>query len=97
MWFSTLVGDNRSAWHSGALPDPRVTNLWDESRAVSQWFSKHVQEDQGYLWDAYFLYGSDARWESADAKPSALVSSGGTVLQKRDELEASILSLLNGK
>lgn len=97
VWFSTLAGDSRSAWHSGAMPDPRVTNLWDEQRVVSQWFSKYVEGDKGYLWDAYFLYGGEARWESADQKPSALISSGGTVWDKRDQLQASLLPLLNGK
>jgi hypothetical protein len=97
VWFSMLAGDSRSAWHSGAMPDPRVTNLWDEQRVVSQWLSKHVEGDGGYLWDAYFLYGSDARWENADSRPSALISSGGTVADKRDQLEASLLPLLNGK
>ena len=97
IWFSTLAGDSRSAWKSGAMPDPRVTNLWDEQRIVSQWFSKYVDGDEGYLWDAYYLYGSDARWENTDTKSSALISSGGTILGKRDQLEASILPLLNGK
>jgi len=97
VWFSTLAGDSRSAWHSGAMPDPRVTNLWDEGRVVSQWFSKYVVGDQSYLWDAYFLYGSDAWWENTETKPSALISSGGPVLDKRDQLEASILPLMNGK
>ncbi len=79
------------------MPDPRVTNLWDEQRVISQWFSKYVDGDGGYLWDAYYLYGDDAQWESADSKPSGLISSGGTILDKRDQLEASILPLLNGK
>ncbi len=79
------------------MPDHRATNLWDEQRVLSQWFSKYVDGEQGYLWDAYYLYGSEARWENADSKPTALVSSGGTVLGKRDQLEASILPLLNGK
>ncbi len=79
------------------MPDPRVTNLWDEGRVVSKWFSKNVDGDQGYLWDAYFLYGGDARWENADMKPTALISSGGTILDKRYQLQASILPLLSGK
>jgi len=79
------------------MPDHRTTNLWDEGRVVSQWFSKHVDGDQGYLWDAYFLYGGDARWQDSASVPTSLISSGGTVLDKRDQLEASILPLLNGK
>jgi hypothetical protein len=97
VWYSTLAGDSRSAWHSGAMPDRRVTNLWDEDRVVSQWFSKYVVGDEAYLWDAYFLYGSDAQWENADTGPSALLSSGGTILGNYDQLQARVLPLLKGK
>ncbi len=79
------------------MPDPRTANLWDEGRVVSQWFSKHVDGDQGYLWDAYFLYGGDAHWENVDRAPTSLISSGGTVVDKHDQLETSLLPQLNGK
>lgn len=97
VWFSMLGGDSRSGWHSGAMPDPRVTNLWDEDRVVSQWFSQHLDGEQGFVWDAYLLYGSEARWENTDIMPTALASSGSTIVDKREQLQASIFPLLGVK
>jgi len=95
VWFSMLAGDSRSGWHSGAMPDPRVTNLWDEQRIASQWFSQHIDGEQGYVWDAYYLYGPDARWDSANNAPTSLTSTGGTVRSKLGDLEASLTPLLS--
>jgi hypothetical protein len=76
------------------MPDSRVTNLWDEQRVASQWFSQHIDGEQGYVWDAYYLYGPDARWESSNSAPTSLVSTGGTVRSKLGDLEASLTPLL---
>jgi hypothetical protein len=61
VWFSMLAGDSRAGWRSGAMPDPRVTHLWDEERIASRWFAEHVVGAQGFTWDIYFLYGPNAR------------------------------------
>ena len=95
VWFSMLPGDSRSGWRSGAMADPRVTNLWDEQQVASQWFSQHIDGEQGYVWDAYYLYGPDARWDSANSAPTSLLSTGGTVRSKLGDLEASLTPLLS--
>ena len=77
------------------MPDPRVTNLWDEQHVASQWFSQHIDGEQGYVWDAYYLYGPDARWDSANNAPTSLTSTGGTVRNKLGDLEASLTPLLS--
>ena len=38
-------------------------------------------------YDIYYLYGPEAQW---DIKPSPLVSSGYTVMAKRDQLKKDI-------
>lgn len=93
VWFSMLAGDSRSRWRSGAMPDPRVTHFWDEERIASQWFAEHVEGAQGLTWDIYFLYGPEATWD-ANGTPQPLISSGATVLGKREELQTSLLPLL---
>lgn len=93
-WFSMLGGDSRSGWRSGVLPDPRVTHLWDEQRIAARWFSLHVEQTEGLIWDTYMLYGPQATWDSVESTPGPLVSSGATVVRKRAELEASLLPLL---
>lgn len=67
-----------------------MTNFWDPNRAVSSWFSEHVTDQPGITWDAYFLYGPDATWESG---PAPLVSSGGPVIGSRDALAADVKRL----
>ncbi len=94
VWFNMLFGDNRARWQSGAMPDPRVTHLWDENYAASEWFTTNVFGQSGRTYDVYFLYGPDATWDSASTPPTGLISSGGTVLGKRNELEAGLLPLL---
>jgi hypothetical protein len=97
IWFSMLGGDSRSAWRSGALPDRRVTHLWDEQRLAAQWFSRHVEQTEGLVWDTYMLYGPDATWANMETAPEPLISSGATVVNKRAELESSLLPLLDGE
>jgi hypothetical protein len=94
VWFSMLAGDSRSGWKSGAMPDPRVTHLWDEDRVASQWFSQQVWGEPGQMWDTYLLYGPDATWPGADSAPAPLIDTGATVVNEREQLEASLLPLL---
>ena len=92
-----LGGDSRSAWRSGALPDRRVTHLWDEQRLAAQWFSRHVEQTEGLVWDTYMLYSPDANWANMETAPEPLISSGATVVNKRAALESSLLPLLDGE
>ncbi len=94
IWFSIYFRDDWETWQSGTMPDPRVTHLWDESSAVSEWFTTNVFGQSGRMYDVYVLYGPDSTWESTSRPPNGLISSGGTVLGKRDELEAGLLPLL---
>jgi hypothetical protein len=77
----------------GVLTDPRVVNFWDENRVVGRWFAQHDPEnsDSGIVWDAYYLYGPDAEWDST---PQPLISSGATVRAEADTLKNKLLPLL---
>ena len=94
VWFDVLAGDSRLFLDTRVLADPRVTYYWDERKITGRWFSDHVTGGMGITWDAYFLYGPDARW---DEQPGPLVSaSNGAVIGSTDQLMASIRPFLGG-
>jgi hypothetical protein len=84
-WMPMLPGDSRPLIDQRVLSDPRVTYFWDPNRLVGDWFSRHVWDSEGTTWDAFFLYGRDARWDST---PGPLAASGGSVIGARDDLRA---------
>ncbi len=88
-------GDEKSKWPDSLLTDTRVIHFWDEQKVVGTWFGKHpdysgLSKGQ-VLWDAFLLYGSESRW---DDKPSHLISTGRTIVAKREELRKSLPPLL---
>jgi len=72
------------------MTDPRVTHLWDAEGMTGFWFAQNVEETEGFVWDAYLLYGADATW---DRVPTPLIDWGATVISQRANLEANILPL----
>lgn len=99
VWFSMVPGDARSEWPRKLLTDARVEHMWDEAKTVGTWYARHAApmrerltpeskwNDGGVLWDAYLLYGSDAKWEG-DGPPTALIHWGRTVVAARQSLRA---------
>ena len=87
VWFDVLSGDDRSAWDSDLMPDPRVTHFWDEDRDLATWLPR--QEEYRDLifgplaWDIFFLYGPRADWTDA---PLPVLDSGSTISSKRESL-----------
>ena len=73
------------------MPDTRVTHFWDGDTLAGQWFAKQVDGYEGIAWDAYYLYGPNATWETV---PSPLVSSGGTIYGERETLKMQLETLL---
>jgi len=74
------------------MPDPRVTQRWDDEKLAGQFFA----EQEGFIfgsiaYDIYYLYGPESRW---DLKPSPLVSSGYTVIGKSNQLKKDVSRLL---
>ncbi len=96
IWFSMLPTDARSrwGWTSGVLDDSRAIHFWDEKRIVGSWLAQQENpqdESPGIVWDAFYLYGSDAQW---DSKPEPLVVSGATVRDEADKLKEKLVPLL---
>ncbi|MCC6192547.1 MAG: hypothetical protein IT318_26270 [Anaerolineales bacterium] len=91
VWFAMLAGDARDEWDQALLPDARVRHFWDEERLVGRWFARKVEGWDGIVWDAYYLYDAEARWEGT--LPVA-VSSGATVIDRRETLLAGVQALM---
>ncbi len=103
VWFNMYPGDERAAWSSVSLADPRVTQFWDEQRAVGRTLLTRLptildrrapntmQPVDDTLWDAFFLYAADAQWNGA---PPAPVTWGYPIMVTRDELASRIDALL---
>ncbi len=84
---------SRWAWTGGVLSDPRIVNFWDEKKKVGRFFAgkNPDTDDPDVVWDAYYLYGPDAEWES---KPEPVISTGATVRAEADELKNRLVPLL---
>ncbi|MBA2714963.1 MAG: hypothetical protein H0U55_15585 [Rubrobacteraceae bacterium] len=91
VWFDMLAADSRSRWDQCAVSDPRATNLWDKDRVASRTLGPAVEGASPPVWDAYLLYGPDAKW--ADGPPSP-VGTGSTIYGTRQQLEKDILPFL---
>ena len=86
-----LWSDSRGAWNGTTMPDPRVSHFWDGDLQVGDWFAKEVDGFDGTAWDAYYLYGPEATWETV---PEPLLASGGTIYAEREKLEERVGALL---
>jgi hypothetical protein len=91
IWTVKLTFDSRDQWDAGELSDPRVVHLWDQQDLAGDWFVAHEPDYHAGDWDAYLLFGPTATWTS---QPPPLISSGGTVIDAKDQLAQSINPLL---
>jgi hypothetical protein len=85
-----LFGDSRSRWDGDGMVDPRVVHLWDEQKVVGNWFSANVTHARGTTWDFYALYDPQA------SSLSTPISTGGTIIGHREQLQAALLPLVGG-
>jgi hypothetical protein len=90
VWFDMLAGDSRQLVDTRVLNDPRATNFYDPKKAIGSWYSEHMDREKGIVWDAYYLYGSDASWA---AEPGPLLSSGRTVIGSSADLASAFRTL----
>ncbi|MCZ6529203.1 MAG: mercury(II) reductase [Chloroflexi bacterium] len=93
VWFNMYPGDHRSNWRADLLSDPRVTNFWDEGKLVGRWVveQKIVDHPRSILWDAYLLFGPEAKWEDL---PEPLIGWGKPVYHRRHKLRKEILPMI---
>ena len=87
VWLPMLPGDAKALIDQRVLSDPRVSYYWDPNRIVGNWFSQHITHEPGATWDAFFLYGEQARWDSTPGPP---VASGSTIIGSKDDLLAGL-------
>jgi len=103
VWFNMYPGDARSKWPPDLLTDARVIHRWDEPKAVGLWYAPHTASirqqlaagsswsDGAILWDAYVLYGPDARW--SDRPTTGLMHWGRTIVAGRETLKNDFAKL----
>ena len=107
IWFKMYPGDARERWRPTLLDDSRALQFWDNAKVMGRLFFNHlptlaarqvspsVAIEGDVLWDAYLLYGPDARWKDADLT-KGVASWGSTILSTQDEFLRDFLSLIAG-
>ena len=93
VWFNMIITDSKSRWPSGALTDRRVIHFWDRHRLVGGWYGQGLSNERGsgkVVWDAYYLYGPNSRWDGA---PSDLEGWGSTILGTRAQLRRELMAV----
>ncbi len=95
VWMPMLGGEERSDWDGGPLVEKRVDHFWDEERVLGRWLADNETGDVGspggIVWDAYFLFSPDARWDDEPPEPLA---AGATIIGATDELQREAAELL---
>jgi hypothetical protein len=94
VWFNMLPHDSRGGRPAGILADPRVTQYWDDNHRVGTAFAPLADWHYGILWDAYFLYGPEARWGDSSSSPPQALSTGRTIFSTREELKGAFDKLI---
>jgi hypothetical protein len=89
-----VPGDSRRLLDTRVLSDPRVTYFWDQEKLVGRWFSQHVTSRKGMTWDAYFLYGPEARWDR-ELGPLVSRSSASSVIADSSQLQRAAQPFLD--
>jgi hypothetical protein len=86
-----LPTDDRSSWDASLLDDPRVVNLWDRELGLSRWVAGRrdlgIEPLGPVVYDAFLLFGPDARWDSA---PAGLLASGLPVIGESSKLASAV-------
>lgn len=93
VWFSMYEGDERTRVRTELLGDPRAVHLWDEHKAIGAHYAgsdERFAESGDVLWDAWLLYGADARWRDSSQSPLAF---GRTVVRTREALRQALAAL----
>jgi hypothetical protein len=95
IWYEMYPGDSPDDFPAARqlMPDKRVTHLWDPAKDVGRWFYGFVPSNvRGDIeWDAFYLFDRTSVWTD---KPSALLTSGRTILEERRNLTSKIGELL---
>lgn len=95
VWYEMYPGDSPDDFPAARalMPDRRVAHYWDPGKDVGRWFYGFVPSNvKGEIeWDAFYLFDKTAVWTDT---PTALLTSGRTILQERRNLTSTIAELL---
>ena len=93
IWEPILPTDRRRTWKASLFSDPRITHYWDEERVSGQWYGDAVPNCllPPVAWDAFYVYGPDAKWDSDAAKP---IRCGAPVIMNGEALREALEPLL---
>ena len=98
IWLPMLPGDSRSAWDSHVLDDARVTEFWDGSRIVGNWFGKQQIGGLGgqgsIVWDAYYAFPKNSMWSPQQL--TGVLAAGSDIIDNVSGLERDFIPLLKG-
>lgn len=95
IWTDKLFRDSRSQWDAGGLTDHRVVHLWDGRDISGSWLVHHLPGYRGNDWDAYALFGPDARW--TDSSAPTPVASGSTIIDRFGQLQGAVSRVLSAQ
>lgn len=105
VWFNMYPGDARNRWRSSLLSDARVVHFWDDVQSIGRLMAgvlprfaterarQSIDVDDDILWDAYAIYGRDARWD-VDGAPPRVISWGSTILLTQETFRQALLDTL---
>jgi hypothetical protein len=97
IWYEMYPGDSPDDFAAARelMPDRRVAHFWDPGKDVGRWFYGFVPSNvKGDIeWDAFYLFDRTSVW---DDKPTALLTSGRTILEDRRNLTSKIAELVEG-
>jgi hypothetical protein len=95
VWLPMLAGEERSDWDGGPLVERRVAHFWDGDRILGRWLADRETGDLGrpggVVWDAYLLFGPDARWQD---EPTGLRAAGAPIIGETGELNDAATAVL---
>ena len=95
VWEPMLPTDRFRRTRADLITDKRAVHFKDTERVSGIWYAENEKECPSLgdaAWDAYYLYGKDAKWDEA---PEPLVSCGATLIGKSEKLMEAITPLLN--
>ena len=86
VWLPVLPLDNNRVAVDETMDDARVTHFWDNERSVSDELAT-AYGNRGLLWDAVFVFGPTAKWESTPPAPDG---TGAPVVDAIADIERTL-------
>ena len=97
IWQRVLSNDTLESAQKAAkmlFNDGRVQHMWDPFHTMGLWYkgAGDLEHKDPLVWDAYYLYASDASWME---NPTGLIDAGSTVWELKERLTESVTSIIS--